>query len=354
MIQSIHIQNFKSIENQTFDFKPLTILTGANSSGKSSVIQAILFYVNRANNNVALNNYLRCLGTTKDLLFVKASKKQCAILPTINGKEMLPINMVFDLDVAKNDGVSSTQNAKLTPKFEQDIFYLSANRVGQENICQIQDDIKFGINGEYIFSSYEFYKNIRLENEKLIHKKAVAESLNAQVNFWLNKILDLNLMPLTQKIDNTSVKVSYQNVDLDDIEISPFNLGAGVSYLAKILILGLSLKEGDILIVENPEVHLHPKAVSKFAEFFAFLAQGNIQVILETHSEHIINKMRYLAFKKQISSQDIQIYYRDKFDKPFDSIRINDRGKYINTNNEIIEFPAGFFDSDLDELLEMM
>lgn len=268
MIQSIHIQNFKSIENQIFDFKPLTILTGTNSAGKSSVIQAILFYINRANHNVVLNNYLHSLGTQRDLFFVNASKKQCTILPIINGKEMLPMNMVFDLDTTQNDKVSSTQNAKWTPKFEQDIFYLSANRIGQENICQIQDNIKIGISGEYIFGFYEFYKNIRLENEKLIRKEANAESLNAQVNFWLNKILDLNLMPLTQKIDNIRVKVSYHNFDLDGAEMSPFNLGAGVSYLTKILILGLSLKEGDILIVENPEVHLHPKAISKLCRVF--------------------------------------------------------------------------------------
>ena len=354
MIQSIHIQNFKSIENQIVDFKPLTILTGTNSAGKSSVIQAILFYINRANHNVVLNNYLHSLGTQRDLFFVNASKKQCTILPIINGKEMLPMNMVFDLDTTQNDKVSSTQNAKWTPKFEQDIFYLSANRIGQENICQIQDNIKIGISGEYIFGFYEFYKNIRLENEKLIRKEANAESLNAQVNFWLNKILDLNLMPLTQKIDNIRVKVSYHNFDLDGAEMSPFNLGAGVSYLTKILILGLSLKEGDILIVENPEVHLHPKAISNFAEFFMFLANGGIQVILETHSEHIINKMRYFVFKGQLSSKEVQIYYRERFDKPFDSIRINDKGKYINIDNKIIEFPAGFFDSDLDELLEMM
>ena len=77
MIQSIHIQNFKSIENQIFDFKPLTILTGTNSAGKSSVIQAILFYINRANHNVVLNNYLHSLGT-KEICFLSMLQKSNA------------------------------------------------------------------------------------------------------------------------------------------------------------------------------------------------------------------------------------------------------------------------------------
>lgn len=355
MIQSIHIQNFKSIENQVFDFKPLTILTGANSSGKSSVIQAILFYIHNTNNSsMLLSSYLRSLGSANDLLFINAKAKKCKIQPTINNTKMLPMEMLFEQTVQKDNDEMITKNAMLSPIFEQDIYYISANRIGQESLSHIEDDIRCGINGEFIFGFYESYKNIKLSNSKLIKKEADSKALNAQVGFWLHKILKLDLTPITQMVENTRVKVSYQNFDLNGIEMSPFNLGAGVSYLAKILILGLSLKEGDILIVENPEVHLHPKAISNFAEFFAFLTKGGIQVILETHSEHIINKMRYFVFDKQISKDDIQIYYRERFDMPFDSIRINDKGKYINENNEIIEFPAGFFDSDLDELLEMM
>lgn len=355
MIQSIHIQNFKSIENQVFNFKPLTILAGANSSGKSSVIQAILFYVCENNNHMLLSSYLQCLGVQNDLLYVKAKANKCSILPTINGKKLLPIEMVFEKKTRKENDDELLNNARLSPIFEQDIYYMSANRIGQEDLSHLQDDIKCGINGEYVLGFYESCKNTRLNNDKLISKNAVSEAFNAQVSFWLYKILDSNLMLTTQIVGNTMVKVSYQNFDLENnMHVSPFNLGAGVSYLTKILILGLSLKEGDILIVENPEVHLHPKAISKFSEFFIFLANGGVQVILETHSEHIINKMRYFVFKKQISKDDIQIYYREGFDVPFEPIQINERGKYIDKNCEIIEFPTGFFDSDLDELLEIM
>lgn len=357
MIESIHIQNFKSIENQVFDFKPITILTGTNSSGKSSVIQALLLYSHHFHNNMLLDDYLANLGKPSALLYVHSKSKYFSITLKVKGRETA--SLIFNKDKQdytfdETEATKSTKKNILIPNFERNLYYISANRIGQENQSKVKDKFRCGVNGEYIFGFYESCKNSRLENEKLISQEAISKALNAQVNFWLRKILGLNLMPLTQTIDNTSVKVSYQNFDLDDIEMSPFNLGAGVSYLAKILILGLSLKEGDILIVENPEVHLHPKAISKFSEFFAFLARGGIQVILETHSEHIINKMRYFIFKEQISKDNIQIYYRERFDTPFESIQINERGKYINKNNEIIEFPKGFFDSDLDELLEMM
>lgn len=347
MIENIHIQNFKSIENQKFDFKPLTILTGTNSAGKSSVIQAILLYsYHSAKNNNSLKEYLKELGDGQPLIYKKSSQnKQIRIQPKIDNKDMETLTFDEQWNTIKQISLIA---------FEQRLYYISANRIGQENLPKNDDDEKCGVNGEYIFGFYERQKDKLLDNEKLLSNNADAKTLEAQVNYWLKEILKLELMPITERIRNTNVKLEYENADLDNFRLSPFNLGAGVSYLAKILILGLSLKEGDILIVENPEVHLHPKAISRFAEFFMFLANGGIQVILETHSEHIINKTRYSVFDKQIPKENIQIYYRERFDKPFDSIRINDKGKYINIDDKIIEFPAGFFDSDLDELLEMM
>lgn len=346
MIQNIYIQNFKSIENQTFDFKPLTILTGTNSSGKSSVIQAILLYSHHsAKNNNSLKEYLKELGDSQSLVYKKSSQnKQIRIQPKINDKDME--TLVFD---------EQWNTIKQIPliTFEQKLYYISANRIGQENLPKNDDDEKCGVNGEYIFGFYERQKDKLLDNQKLLHKDADAKTLEAQINYWLKYILKLELIPITERIRNTNVKLEYENADLDNFRLSPFNLGAGVSYLTKILILGLSLKEGDILIVENPEVHLHPDAIANFAEFFAFLIKGGIQVILETHSEHIINKMRYFVFKGRLSTDDVQIYYREKFDTEFISMRINKDGRYIDNKDNVINFPSGFFDSVLKYLLEM-
>ncbi len=363
MIQSIHIQNFKSVENQVFDFKPLTIFTGANSSGKSSVIQAILLYSNYVNNSMLLDNYIDSWGEFRDLIYKHSNSKNFSITPTIAESNTKKLKLIFDketdtltLDYIRGKKMIAQSLNNTFPIFEKEIYYISANRIGQENQSSVKEKFKCGVNGEYIFGFYSSHKNNKLYNQKLIKTEATSQTLNAQVNYWLNKILKLNLLPITYAIDKANVKIVYQNFDLDSvngIEMSPFNLGAGVSYLTKILILGLSLKEGDILIVENPEVHLHPNAIADFTEFFEFLAKGGIQVILETHSEHIINKMRYFVFKGRLSTDDVQIYYREKFDKEFIAIRINKDGRYIDNKDNVINFPSGFFDSVLKDLLEM-
>lgn len=343
MIEKLKIQNFKSIQVQEFIIKPLTILTGKNSSGKSSVIQSLLLYCHHTNHNFLLNEYLGYLGEPKSLIYANAKEKHICFEITIN-KNLH--SLIFDEEW-------KIKGNKINIIFEENLYYLSANRIGQEDIAKNNNNVKCGINGEYIFGFYERYKNSPLNLKSLIKKEADSSSLNSQVSYWLQYILELKLTLRTQKIDNVNIKTFYENNALENLELSPFNLGAGVSYLTKILILGLSLKQGDILIIENPEVHLHPRAIARLAEFFVFLSKSKIQIILETHSEHIINKIRYAVFKNQILPEKLQMYYRENVNENFIEIGLNKEGRYINDKNELINFPQGFFDSDLDELLEM-
>lgn len=110
--------------------------------------------------------------------------------------------------------------------------------------------------------------------------------------------------------------------------------------------MGLSLKQGDIFIVENPEIHLHPKAISNLVEFFVALAKSGIQVVLETHSEHIINKTRYLIYKNLLFPQNLCLLYRQR-QEDFRQIYINQEGRYIDSEGNLSEFPRGFFDVNL-------
>ena len=172
------------------------------------------------------------------------------------------------------------------------------------------------------------------------------------MSYWLEYILDIELRVVTKKITPTNITITFDSHGLDNI--SPFNLGVGNSYLAKILIMGLSCKKDNILIIENPEIHLHPKAQSKLSDFFVFLADAGIQVILETHSEHLINKLKYNIYKNKLSQDDAIIYYKPSIREKFTTIKINNNGHYIDIDNQEIDFPEGFFDSTLSELLEIM
>ena len=94
--------------------------------------------------------------------------------------------------------------------------------------------------------------------------------------------------------------------------ISPFQLGAGVSYLTKMLIMCLRAKKNDVILIENPEIHLHPASQAKVGEFLAFIVRAGIRVIIETHCEHLIYIRSVMRFiKKRFLKDDVTILYKE-------------------------------------------
>ena len=136
-------------------------------------------------------------------------------------------------------------------------------------------------------------------------------------------------------------------------EVSPLNTGAGNSYLLKLLIMCLAAQPGHLLLIENPEIHLHPGAQSRLGEFFAFLASRGVQLVVETHCEHLINRVRYEVYHKRLKADDALVYYKQSSEEGFMQLGFLPTGHFCNSEGEPMNFPTGFFDSTLGELLEM-
>lgn len=333
MINNLKIKRFKCIGDESFTFKNLTILTGLNSAGKSSVIQSILLMSHYFGEKKFLSENM--------LDFTNNRNKY------LNAKE-------FSIDI---NGISLTKNIDGINKLgtllnftnEQDIFYISANRLGPEEFAIYSSENKIGKNGEFIFSYYEQNKSNVIET--FLRKSEFSDTLQTNIDYWLSYILDVEMELITEKVGFNNVKVSYKFNGLE--QISPDSLGAGTSYLVKILIVCLLAKKGNVLLLENPEIHLYPKAQAKLGDFFAFIASNSVQVVLETHCENLINKITYEVHENHIHNTDVIIYYKEASQKPFEKIQINKNGNFINKDNEIINFPTSFFDSTLEELLQI-
>ena len=332
MINNLKINQFKCLGDENLIFKNLTILTGLNSAGKSSVIQSILL----------MSHYFG------DKKFLSEN-----LLDFTNNRNKYLNAKAFSIEI---DGICLTKNIEATnpqgnlPHFtiEQDIFHVDANRLGPEELALYSSENKIGKQGEFIFSYYEQNKSNVIE--KSLIKSANSDTLQGNLDYWLSYILDCEVELSTERVATSHVKVSYQFNKLP--AISPESLGAGTSYVAKILIVCLLAKKGNILLIENPEIHLHPKAQAKLGEFFAFIANNGVQVVLETHCEHLINQIRYEVYKNNIN--DVVIYYKEDSRKPFEKIEMDGTGHFIRENKEDRNnFPTGFFNSTLKELLEM-
>lgn len=336
MIQQIIIKNFKGIEDETLDLKPLTLLTGLNSTGKSTCFQAILaalYYNGGANAGNLLASY--------DFSFLLNRNRN------VNAKRIsigLRREQGNSINVDLFDDDSFIIEEDKTIDLENVVYYLSANRLAYDSEMEaVSPKYKIGLQGEYIFGTFEAEKSKALEASLIKDKHS--DTLSAQLNWWLTYILGIKFELQTEKVTSNRVKIVYKSNDLPNL--SPQQLGVGVSYLAKILIMCLRAKKGDVLMLENPEIHLHPAAQSRLGEFFVFISNAGIQLLIETHCENLINKIQFEVFKNHIVNTDVILYYKGGITAPFQRLDFMDNGKFN------LDFPEGFFDATLDEMLEM-
>lgn len=332
MISKLTIFNFKSLERQELELRPMTILTGLNSTGKSTCFQAVLTAMYYSSPMASL------LMDGMDFTFETLRNRN------VNAKELcirLSNEENFVLCKMNADGTKCDNLMGLD--LEKNVFYLSANRLGFSDMETISPKYKVGIAGEYIFGTFDQEKSNPVDKGLLILSESF--TLSSHVNYWLTYILGIKFEMQTEKISQTKVRVVYKSDDLPNL--SPQQLGVGVSYLVKILIMCLRAKEGDLLMIENPELHLHPAAQARLGEFFTYIANANIQVLIETHCEHLINKLQYQIFKNKFEHDKAVVYYKGGITTSFNEIQFTEGGKYKTT------FPEGFFDATLEDLLEI-
>ena len=119
------------------------------------------------------------------------------------------------------------------------------------------------------------------------------------------------------------------------------DVGYGCSQILPILIAGYNIKEKNILIVEEPEIHLHPKAQAELGTFFYELSEREIQTIIETHSEHLLLRLQaYIADPSyNLKPDDLRIYYvyMEKGKRRIVHLELDDNGLFKT------EWPEGFF-----------
>ena len=121
------------------------------------------------------------------------------------------------------------------------------------------------------------------------------------------------------------------------------------NYALRIIATGLNCKEGELLIVENPEIVLHMRSISYIAKFFTYLVSNKgVKVVIETNSTDFVNSICYEALRKNINSNDIVLYNKTLYS--IDKININENGKFIDDNKKLVRYPSGFFDANTEEV----
>jgi len=364
MIKSISLKNFKIFKDKTeFNLSKFNLLTGINGRGKSSFLQSLLILRQsiegkKNTDKIVFNGSCVKVGAFEDIRNKKTSLEE-KILYNIQTDTK---NIEFAISENHTDNMLGLlDNEEILPDllFLKNIHYIAADRIGPREFylrTALSDFINVGTRGEntanVLLLKKDYTVNEDIAIKEINQETATSPSLELEIQTgeWLSKILDTDTKVFIKNSENRHI-ISLAFEINKSKDLLPTNVGFGYTYILPIIVTGLIAQKNEIIIIENPEAHLHPKAQHELTLFLASVAKTGVQVFVESHSEHILNAIRITTTKSQkiINNDEVSIlYFQNDEAKPVIKIPLLENGA-------IEEWPNGFFDQterDFNKLFE--
>jgi predicted ATPase len=368
MLEFLRIQRFKTLFDAQFPLSNLNLFTGLNGMGKSSLIQALLLLrqsheVNALQKKGLLlkGNYLN-LGTGQDILSMQADINSIEFL--LKATELPQAQHYLFNYIAKSDLQPWAEPPDFTVPEEISLFnthfqYLAADRIGPRSHYALSDFSlqelqSLGSNGEYAIQYIAENGGKNLAIPALKHKGTQSATFLENLNAWMSDLSPgIRVRALAQPQFN-AVTLAYAFLQGGEwtTDFKPQNVGFGLTYVLPVVTALLRAKPGDLLILENPESHLHPAGQFAVGRLCAMVANAGVQLILESHSDHFLNGIRVAVKNQLIPAEKVRLFYLE---------RQNDNAVHQSTvyqpelddDGRIDHWPKGFFD-EWDKSLEQL
>jgi len=367
MLEFIRIQRFKTLLDASFPLSSLNLFCGLNGMGKSSLIQALLLLRQSFERNTLFEKGLLLkgdyvtLGTGKDVLAEDAEEDSIEMILTWTEKAPIKLNYKYidDSDFQSISNAVEFEGPEKISLFNQNFQYLSAERIGPKTSYKtsdyhIRDLNSLGNFGEYTAHYIAKNGSNSLPNSQLKHVKAKSSTLLENLNHWMSELTPgLRIHAVMQPdIDSVSLSYSFEQGRETTAHFKPQNVGFGLTYVLPVVVAILRAKAGDMLIIENPESHLHPAGQAVMGRLCVLAAQNDVQLFIETHSDHFLNGVRVALKDRIVDPEDVKVFYleRDKEGKQHSSIV---KSPEIDENGRLDFWPEGFFD-EWDKQLEKL
>ncbi|MER8765311.1 MULTISPECIES: DUF3696 domain-containing protein [unclassified Mesorhizobium] len=357
MIDSIEIQNFKCFDNLKLSFGSLTLITGFNGGGKSTAVQPLLllsqgFRSSTTQRVFELNGELVRLGTVGDILpaETKDPDVKFGVLGT-HGAQFWTFNpRAGDRYLSAKTAAGSEKSSETAvARSLADLAYLSAIREGTAEAYPIPDSASerlgdVGSDGRFAAYLYDRSVDNEVSSAKMYPGES-ATSMRKQLDAWFGALfagaqVNVQSIPLVSLLS-----LQFRLSEIGEWR-RPANVGYGLTYAFPILVSLLTARPGQIVVIDSPEAHLHPLAQSQMGRILAHFAGSGVQILVETHSDHLLNGAR-LAVKEAVIAPDIlRIHF---FTGPSPSGH-GVVSPTIDSEGRINEWPDGFFDQSEKDL----
>jgi predicted ATPase len=333
MLTQLEIENFKCIKYHSFDLKMLNILVGLNGMGKSSFIDTILF-LNTVRDAVTneifpLKNFDLDLGYGKDILYQFAESEliTLGLASDLKKKENFYLMCSADTDsltlVEKSH--KNYSKARITQKIVRlkeiipPVYYLAASRLYPQSMHpKSVTSLKkngLGIHGENTVFYLASHGADPIHHVALKHPGSNASTLIDQVNAWMGDIspdIRINAEEIGG-VDSVKLDIQYRQQPLGYTNrFKPTHVGLGISYSLPVITALLRARPGELLIIDSPESNIHPRGQAVIGKLASIAAQCGVQIILETHSDHVINGIRVACKEGCIDHNRARFFYFDR------------------------------------------
>ena len=412
MITHIQMKNFKSWQDSgKVELAPLTGFFGTNSSGKSSLLQMLLLlkqtigteevlFFGDENSLVNLGNFREVIHGHKEEELLELEFKWKTGTPfTIEARfensrgsyEEISVttdSVTFNPSILWKDGKLVVEDNPYRVKYgnqESVVFEGTySNKIYGEAFwadSQSRPINQLSSEFEKLFSSVYYLGPTRVHPKRLYHWEGTHPR---EVNLWGNKAIDALLSAGVRKLKSSTkedgVLIEYRiskwlqkmelahsfqlipTGSLDDknyevriqkspnsAEVTLADLGHGVADLFPLLVHCYYVPPGSTLILEQPGVHLHPMAQAQLADLFLdVIAERNLQILVESHSEHLLTRLQRRIAEEKIAADQTALYFCHN-----DAGVSNIKWLEIDEFGNIANWPKNFFGNEMGDLFAM-
>ena len=365
MINRLDLETFKCFELLRLPLGPLTLLSGTNASGKSSILQSMVLLhqtmlENEWSTRIMLNGPVANLGTVTD------------VVDRVNGRDSFAIGLIEgdtscnwtfigdrrDMSLRVNKvtiqgktiddlerlqyllPVNSGENLLSLVNRLRHLTYITAEREGPREVYPLEDqykDSRVGPQGENAVSVFYRGRDECVSGRLLLDW--VAPTVLHQVGARLNAFFPGCAVEVQQVPNANAVTLGIRTSE-DTNFLRPIHCGFGITQVLPIIVAALTIPQNSLLLIENPEVHLHPSGQANMGQFLAEVAHSGIQVIAETHSDHVLNGIRRAVKSGRLPAEEVALhFFRTRSADEPQAI-----SPTLDSSGNVDVWPEGFFD----------
>lgn len=381
MLQKIRLERFKCFKDLELPLAPLTLLTGVNGAGKSTVLsaigllhQSICYHANSG--GLELNGPILYERTVGDLV----NKAHDGDSFTLHVWDVAGANAAWTFDCSAREScaepllsaarewwsrveskLDSSDRLPANARGAEDkpleallqtlslVQYLSADRMDAREDGRATSLLGHGVGplGEHVASCLHARGDQVVDASRRLPR--AAKTLRDQVAAHFQRFFPGADFQVVKAPESDLPTIWYRSHP-GASWLPPGKAGRGFSQVLPIITACLMAEPGTVVLVENPETHLHPRSQSEMGLFLARMAAADVQLLVETHSDHLLNGLCLAVKRERLDARDAEVFF---FDQGEEDEQPRVANPEIEPDGRIDFYPEHFFDQ-MDKDLMML